>query len=64
MAAEVKEKFGGRKELIEEYLKLASRLNVRISKERLSGLTVGKLLDLYHQARRRSTRAERTKSNP
>ena len=57
MASEVKEKFGSRKALIDEYVKLASKENVQNIKEKLSGLTLGKLLDLYHQAVRRGKKA-------
>jgi hypothetical protein len=54
MAAEVKEKFGNRKALIDEYVKLASKENVQNISEKLSSFTIGKLLDLYHQAARRA----------
>jgi hypothetical protein len=53
MATEVKEKFGSRKKLVEAYLTMTGKPNVKDAAEKLSVLTLGKLLDLYHQAEKR-----------
>jgi hypothetical protein len=50
MATTVKEKFGTRKKLIEEYLKLSGGQNAAALQEKLAAVTLGKLLDLYRRA--------------
>jgi|GEM_PF-1761134 hypothetical protein len=50
MAQEVKEKFGSRKALIEKYLEIAGVKNKDQLKEKLSGFTIGRLLDIYRRA--------------
>jgi hypothetical protein len=50
MATELKEKFGSRKNMIEEYVKLAGKANVEAMKEKLAEMTLGKLADLYRRA--------------
>lgn len=50
LASEMKDKFGSRKNMIEEYVKLAGRANVEAMKEKLAEMTLGKLVDLYRRA--------------
>lgn len=50
LASEMKDKFGSRKNMIEEYVKLAGKANVEAMKEKLAEMTLGKLVDLYRRA--------------
>ncbi len=49
LASEMKDKFGSRKNMIEEYVKLAGKANVEAMKEKLAEMTLGKLVDLYRR---------------
>ena len=59
MATELKDKFGSRKSMIEEYVKLAGQANVAAMKEKLAEMTLGKLVDLYRRAEKLGRRQTR-----
>jgi hypothetical protein len=59
MATELKDKFGSRKSMIEEYVKLAGQANVEAMKEKLAEMTLGRLVDLYRRVEKLGRRQTR-----
>lgn len=57
LASEVKEKFGNRKKLLDQYLKVVGKENIKTMPEKLSTLTLGRLLDIYRRAEKQSRKS-------
>jgi len=62
LAAEVKQKFGSRKALIDEYAKLAGKADRSVLKEKLSQLPLGRLMDLYRTAEKKAKKVLKKKA--
>ena len=54
MATWVQEKFGSRKQMIEAYIQLTNKKKQANVEEKLSNLTLGRLMDLYSRAEKQS----------
>lgn len=52
MAQEVKERFGSRKKLVEQYFKISGETVSDKRREKLMSMTLGRLLDMYRRAER------------
>ena len=57
MATQVQEKFGTRKQMIEAYVKLTNKAKQANVEQKLSNLTLGRLMDLYGRAEKQGKKA-------